>query len=98
MKRKLPDSEFSNTDIVSFYFNQQEEKSKWLCKCGKVRTQIENTGYSNLINHVKTAHSNWSEEVKSSKFSNSLAKYLFLPNDKAKQIHGWLDWIIRDGY
>ena len=41
-------------DTCSKYFKQIDiSAGTWKCKCGKVLVQKKNTGWSNLLNHVK---------------------------------------------
>ena len=44
-------------DTCSKYFKQIDiSAGTWKCKCGKVLVQKKNTGWSNLLNHVKRQH------------------------------------------
>lgn len=68
MKRSFADS--LGKKASKFYFelipNQQD---KYQCKiCPKVqRIQKPSTGYSNLMNHITSAHPNYEEEIKKAK-------------------------------
>ena len=44
-------------DTCSKYFKQIDiSAGTWKCKCGKILVQKKNTGWSNLLNHVKRQH------------------------------------------
>src|SRR5687768_8997175 len=89
----------SNSEIVAFYFTQStEDKNKWICKCKKERTQLEKTGFSNLINHVVSHHSNYLHEMKAANENSRLDKYYVVPSDQSKKLFCWLDWIVSEGY
>jgi hypothetical protein len=97
MKRKAVDGP-TNQQLVSYFYTPSAvDKNKWTCKCGKVRTQVVNSGYSNLVNHVKTAHSNWLEDYRQGAPKEAcLDNFVFLASDNALKIHGWLDWIVME--
>ena len=51
-----------NKFIVQLYFTQStDSNNKWKCKCGKEITQKKNTGWTNLFNHVKSQHPEYTE-------------------------------------
>jgi hypothetical protein len=103
MKRARPleskkNKQATNAELVKFYFTQDEKvDGSWHCTCGKTRKQLPNTGTSNLINHIKTEHKNFEEEVKLASHQKDIGSF-FSPSEKAKNIYGWLDWIISEGY
>ena len=82
----------SNKELSQKYF---EKIGNGLFKCyesGKTRKQTENSGYSNLINHIKQQHPGWEK-------CNTQASLNFIKcSKKAQNIHGWLDWIVTDGH
>jgi hypothetical protein len=86
-----------NQELVKFYFKLKDgSDEKYVCRCGKERSQKANTGWSNLVSHVHTDHLNWKQEIVDGR--NSISSFLFMPSEKAKQIYGWLDLIITEGY
>lgn len=72
MKRKLSDSEASDKQIISFFFNLknptlvekegQKEIRTYTCICGTLRKQQHKSGYSNLWSHLRTQHPDYAEQ------------------------------------
>ena len=64
MKRASPD--INGKTVSEFYFKPiPGQKDKYQCKvCPKVqRIQREGKGYSNLMEHIKTDHKNFEDEM-----------------------------------
>jgi len=80
----------------------EENKNKHKRReCEKILTQRRDSGYANLICHVKGSHvEGWKEKVRS--FVNSkningpMYRFVKQPSAKAKNIFGWLEWTIED--
>ena len=54
-----------NRPVVDFHFKRSSEQDFRKRECGKERKQKLNTEYSNFMEHVKSQHANWNDEVKS---------------------------------
>ncbi len=39
----------------AFFTRDEEDDTKWICKCGKVR-KVKRSGYNNLVTHVQSWH------------------------------------------
>lgn len=101
MKRSAAelDKNTKNLAFINFYYKQlKNDEDHWKCKCGKIRKQIKNTGYTNLMNHLQTQHKDYVDVVQSQKRNGQLDLAGFTPCEAATQLFGWLDLIITDGY
>ena len=88
----LLDIMLSNKELSQKYFEKIGNGLFKCYECGKTRKQTENSGYSNLINHIKQQHPGWEK-------CNTQASLNFIKcSKKAQNIHGWLDWIVTDGH
>ena len=85
----------SNKDIVQFYFKRRADSDLYDCRCGKTRKQDAKRGHGNLMEHIRTSHKNFREEVNS--YFPALPFSQPLPSDKTKRVYGWLDWVISAG-
>ena len=93
---------FSGKEIYSCFWEPVDEfNKKHKCKyggCGAVRTQNLKNGYSNLKDHIVQNHLDWREMMM--KFKNQgtlygpMNKYLYSVGCKAKNIYGWISWVI----
>lgn len=79
--------------FVNTYFkNIDEEETKWECKCGKVLVQRKNTGWTNLVNHIKSQH----QDQHKSETQNLKMENFFTNSNTTKKggnIYGWLHWV-----
>jgi hypothetical protein len=82
-------------DICSFYYKEiyTEQGARHQCLCGKVLKK-NRSGYTNLINHLKTAHPNYEREFLDISKQRAITKYV--PSSQGKNIFGWLDWVIME--
>ena len=48
--------------VAKHFVKVEGEDSKWACACGKVLVQKVNTGYTNLVSHVRTTHPEWLQQ------------------------------------
>ena len=58
-----------------FYYKKVPEAGEdlWRCKCSVLRKQKPNSGFINLISHIRERHPNWNEEIKA---GNTLAQVI----------------------
>lgn len=73
--------------IVLKYFSKCDAPNSWKCSCGKILIQRENTGYTNLFNHIKSQHVDYSTESPQPTIDN------FAVPKKAHHIYSWLEWV-----
>lgn len=100
--------------VALFYFELiSEEEDRYQCKlCPKVqRVQKQNTGFSNLMSHITSAHPNFEEEMKKTKDGKIVGIKIstpcsdfklintrdFLVPPKINNIYSWVDWIVNEG-
>ena len=84
-------------DTCSKYFKQIDiSAGTWKCKCGKVLVQKKNTGWSNLLNHVKRQHPEESANAVNNTPSVINAFAVDETSRKRRNIYGWIR-IICDG-
>lgn len=99
MKRKLSNEVENNSDqkkISLKYFKLIEPSNGvWQCQCGIKRKQGAKSGYTNLMSHITSSHKNYEQLLSSDQLK--LDEYFFV-SDKAKQIYGWIDWIVTDRF
>jgi len=77
MKRKS----LSTRDICLFYF-REDRPEYFICHYGKIRKQSKAAGYSNLFQHIASAHPDYERECRDASglivpFTNRKAKNLF---------------------
>lgn len=88
---------FTPKQIALFYFKSVEKngtEEQFMCVCKTSRKVKRNSGYTNLLSHIKDQHPNFKEEMlvankKSSSFFHSVDK-------KSANIYGWMEWIVED--
>ncbi|OWZ22932.1 hypothetical protein PHMEG_0002283 [Phytophthora megakarya] len=62
--------QYTNTNIAGFYFTSvvdafdEDVKGLFRCRCGTARRQAPHTGYSNLVQHVRTQHPDYATVVR----------------------------------
>lgn len=64
----------------------------WTCRCGTKRKQ-KGTGYSNLVSHVSTQHSELLQSLENAAAQDDTIENLFWPK-KARDVMAWLELII----
>lgn len=98
MKRSAPTDD-KNIEYVNFYFKPlKNDEERYKCKCGKLRKQAKKTGYTNLMDHIRTQHKDYVDVVKNQKKNGQLDLAGFTPSEAATQVFGWLDLILTEGY
>ena len=63
----------SQRDICLSYFTEISE-NKWKCRCGRELTQKKGSGWTNLLNHLKSQHPNYSDDASQLKISTLMPK------------------------
>ena len=94
----MPPSGDVNKELVKHFFVNCED-DRWKCKCGKIVKQPKNKGYTNLINHLKSVHPDYKNELPStSKQNDSFAGSTKAEpvTKKAEHLYCWLDWIFTE--
>jgi len=86
-----------NSNLVKFYFESIGD-GQYKCKCGKVRKQKDKTGLSNLINHIKVEHTDYSSEFAAASIecNSSQTKIDSFLCPKSKNIYSWIEWIVME--
>ncbi|XP_036367828.1 uncharacterized protein LOC118767407 [Octopus sinensis] len=84
-----------NEQIVRKYFNQTDSEHVWKCKCGKKLTQKKGTGWTNLMNHIKNQHPEYSTTQATGQPSSSsfLSPRSSLVSRSALNFYGWIEWV-----
>ena len=83
-------------EITEYYFKRQRDTDElYVCRCGKRRKQNPRRGYGNLMDHIRSDHPKYLEELRE---SNRSPFPLGKISEKAHNIYGWLHWVITDGY
>ena len=83
-------------EITEYYFKRQRDTDDlYVCRCGKRRKQNPRRGYGNLMDHIRSDHPKYLEELRE---SNRSPFPLGNISEKAHNIYGWLHWVITDGY
>ena len=93
----------SNEKICRAYFQgigaETEDKiiKKWKCRCGNLRTK--GNGWTNLMDHIKSAHPNFREELGikcpgGTDSSLSMDSFITYVSAKARNIHCWMQWVV----
>ena len=91
----MPPNSASSKRIVNHYFAVLSDDTR-KCVCGKVIKQTKNKGYTNLLNHVKSAHPNYQKEVYPSENQiDAFAGFVFVTKvtKKAENYYAWLDCV-----
>ena len=86
-----------NQQIVKKYFDPTDSEHLWKCKCGKKLIQKKGSGWTNLLNHIKSQHPEYStmKEIK----QQSLSSFTSIPstsssvNCSALNVYGWIEWV-----
>ena len=74
---------YKQKDVIDYFFTQCKDKDFYVCnnpKCGSRKKQKENSGYTNLKNHLRSCVGNdfkqmYIDILKSSKVKGSLHIY-----------------------
>ena len=78
--------------VTKNFIKVEGDEAKWRCTCGKVLTQKVNTGYSNLVSHVRNNHPDWLQQQLSAQ--PTIIKHTTTSTTKnAKNMYGWLEWV-----
>ena len=81
-----------NKEYVDYYFKVSVNcPEKWICRCGKKLKKASNTGYSNLMVHVRTQHKNYVEDYDKVRKGSQLQHFGFVPCDSAIKVL----WLVR---
>ena len=83
-------------EITEYYFKRQRDTDDlYVCRCGKRRKQNPRRGYGNLMDHIRSDHPKYLEELRESDRSPFPLGNI---SEKAHNIYGWLHWVITDVY
>jgi len=85
----------TKTFVGKHFVKAEGEENKWKCSCGKELSQKPNTGYSNLMTHVRNQHPKWLEEqaVTQPQITRHTTTSITSTTKTAKNVHGWLEWV-----
>ena len=78
----------SNKDMALFY-SQNIGNNRYNSVCGVERTKAQSSGYSNLLSHIFSCHSNFLKEMTDNKKPLSFGTV----SAKAKKVFGWKEWV-----
>src|SRR5437773_2560785 len=97
MKRCLDgaDGQDLKSKEICTYFYRKVDLNKFECLCGTIRCQDTTRGYSNLVAHIKTEHSNYSEIMRA--YPDPSSAPSFFPV-RAQTIFAWMDLIVMEGF
>ena len=98
-----PQTSFSTKEIINFYFPTTKNLSasrtssviEFKCLWGRERKQNLGSGFSNLLNHVKSDHPEYNNEM-NKKFKDGNTSMIF--SKKTWNVYSWLQWIIEGGH
>ena len=79
----------SNKSNANSFFTDIGNET-WQCRCGRKRKQSLKRGYGNLMEHIRSDHPNYIDEIK--KRANPIVSKL------AQNRYGWLEWIVVIGF
>ena len=86
--------------IISFATKENDIHKHTCNECLKDIAQNLSKGYSNLLTHVKTQHKDeYVEKIKARKegtVRGPLDAFVRKATDKARNIFGWIDWIVTE--
>ena len=90
----------TNKQLIAYWYSQNvEDLSSWTCKCGTTRKQIQGSGYTNLMTHLKQQHADDYETAviaARGDVVDGTRKITTHFNSKGANLYGWLDWVIQD--
>ena len=90
---------FKGKEIYDCFF-EAAEANKHKCKaCEKKLNQDLSKGYANLRDHVERTHKDWKHTVQAFLIDTAegpMDKFVVQPSVKAKNLYGWLHWIIEE--
>lgn len=106
----VQDKEITNKELCELYFGREpaeKEKFIWKCSCGIKRAQKPNSGYNNLVSHIKSRHPNYKENIASylaskdnihedlaTPSTSRAAPITFFTDAKCNNVYRWLQWIV----
>ena len=79
----------SNKSIANSFFTDIANET-WQCCCGRKRKQSLKRGYGNLMEHIRSDHPNYIDEIE--KRANPSVSKL------AQNRYGWLEWIVVNAF
>ena len=79
----------STLKAICMQFFEKLSENIYKCKCGKVLKKAEKTGWSNLMQHIRSQHG----DVKTDGAQSSLD---FLICKKAENIFHWIEWVVME--
>ncbi|KAG2765646.1 hypothetical protein Pcac1_g22926 [Phytophthora cactorum] len=94
-----PKPTFTPRQICSFYFkpcldNEGEPTGYYARKtCGKCRKHTPQTGYTNLVSHVRSKHPNYESDMRDASIA---ARGTLLPwvSQKGSNRFAWVRWVV----
>ena len=95
-------NEYSGKDFYScFWIPIEDDPMRHRCSysgCGMIRAQDMKRGYKNLKDHTLKEHDDYMEVIRRYKnqgpVNGPMNKYIQSTGPKARNIHGWISWII----
>ena len=80
----------SNKEVVNYFSKLKTGTDDlFVCTCGKTRKQDRKRGHGNLMEHIKSEHTNYLQEVRNANIS------VLSPtttSHKAQNNSSWVDW------
>ena len=89
-------SKISGPDLVTRFFVKDGDKpDTYVCtSCGHKFAQKSGSGYTNLRNHITSAHSREYENAATNKVVQK--ELSFRASENGRNIYFWLEWVIID--
>ena len=79
--------------VAKHFVKVEGEDSKWACACGKVLVQKVNTGYTNLVSHVRTTHPDWLQQQLATQPQITNHTTTRTTTKNANNMYAWLEWV-----
>ena len=87
----------SNKQMCELFFTNAGDKTFKCNLCSNSYKQDTTKGYGNLVIHMEKAHPDWKSQIPSGSATLNFPVTSGV-SKKAKNIYGWLDWIISEGH
>lgn len=89
---------FKIQECIKYFFEcVSQEEGKWKCKiCSKTYTQLQNSGYTNLKNHLRVHDEDFKGSYRSileKSGGGTLDSFGFI-NKKTQDMYEWIHWIV----
>ena len=98
LQKVLSELQISSTELCNLCFQAVEGKEGYFC-CNLCNVQSKKSnGFSNLVSHLEDKHLNDLKDFINKENSNKsgpLNAFLRPLSKDAKNLHGWIEWIVK---